>query len=167
MDKCKCFACRGLFPNIEGPVHRYMDSIPGCWAAFGEVLAREYSDATYFSVHRLTVDSYAVQHPGKSTSRQCIQSVGVHLVRLCLFLEQELSAENANDAMLEAAKHKQRFVWLEPPDSLGKITVADVVKETTAKGHKTLVNEWARCVWDAWSPHHNTVRSWAKSTAVS
>ena len=163
MKTCQCFACGGLFPDVEGPVHRYMDSIPGCWAAFGEVLAREYNDASYFTVHRLTVDSYAVQHPGKSTFRQCIHSVGVHLVRLCLFLEHGLTAENANSAMQEAAKNKHNYVWLQPPDSLGHITVADIAKESTTKGHQAMVRQWAQCVWDAWSPHHSIVRTWAQS----
>jgi hypothetical protein len=55
-----------------------MESSPGCWQIYGEVLAREYSDAAFRSIHRLTVDSYAVQHPGQPTA-QSIQSVCVHL----------------------------------------------------------------------------------------
>ena len=104
MDLRKCFSCGGKFPDIDGPVHRYMDSSAGCWAVYGEVLAREYSDPSFFEVHRLTVDAYAVQHPG-AKDRQSIQSVGVHLIRLCLFLERDLSPENANDAMLAAGKN--------------------------------------------------------------
>ena len=72
---CGCLSCGGVFPDIDGPVHRYMKSSPGCWAVYGEVLAREYEDPYFFEVHRLTVDAYAVQHPG-STDRQSIQSVG-------------------------------------------------------------------------------------------
>jgi len=101
-----------------------MESSPGCWATFGRVLAREYSDPQFFETHRLTVDSYAVQHPGRP-SRQSIQSVGVHLVRLCLFIEHELAPEEANSAMLAAARRKSEYFWLEPPASLGVLTVAD------------------------------------------
>ena len=162
MKKIKCIGCGGEFSDIKGPVHRYMESCAGCWAAFGEVLAREYSDPAYFEVHRLTVDAYAIQHPGSPTKRQCIHSVGVHLVRLCLFHEYGLSPENANDAMLEAAKNKHNFTWLEPPDSPGKITVADVVKKTTVQGHKAIVREWAKSAWDAWGQHHQIVRTWAQ-----
>ncbi len=77
-----CFSCGALAPDIDGPVHRYMDSSPGCWALFGEVLAREYSDYNYASHHRLTVDAYAVQHPGKP-SPPSIGSVAVHLHLRC------------------------------------------------------------------------------------
>lgn len=159
MKTAPCPSCGGIFPDIEGPVHRYMTSSPGCWAVYGEVLAREYSDPTYFEVHRLTVDAYAAQHPG-STDRQSIQSVGVHLIRLCLFLEHGLTAEKANSAMLAAGKSKHHFHRLEPPASLGDFTTADVAKAESADEHKAAVREWAKVVWEAWTPHHDTIRAW-------
>ena len=159
MKTSKCFSCGGMYPDIEGPVHRYMTSTPGCWAIYGEVLAQEYSNPAYFKIHRLTVDAYAVQHPG-SMDRQSIQSIGVHLIRLCLFLENGLTAENANDAMLTAAKLKHNFTWLKPPASLGEITAANVAKAQNVDEHKTLVKDWARSAYDAWSMHHDTIRSW-------
>jgi hypothetical protein len=159
MDKCKCFSCGGMFPDIDGPTHQYMSSSPGCWAVYGEILAREYSDPTYYGIHRLTVDTYAIQHPG-STDRQSIQSVGLHLIRLCLFLEHGLTAEDANNAMLEAAKNKHSFTYLEPPSNFGSITAADVVKAESADEHKVLVQKWAKSSWDAWSLHHDTIRMW-------
>ncbi|MGM0906624.1 MAG: DUF5946 family protein [Pseudomonadota bacterium] len=165
MDTCKCFSCGGVFPDIDGPVHRYMSSSPGCWSVYGEVLAREYSDPTYFEVHRLTVDAYAVQHPG-STDRQSIQSVGVHLIRLCLFLEHGLTAGKANDAMLEAGMKKSSFIFLEPPLNMGEITAADIYRASSVEEHKALVRGWARSVWDAWSMHHNTIREWLPNKAL-
>jgi hypothetical protein len=154
-----CAGCGGFFPDIDGPVHRYMESSPGCWATFGEILAREYSDPTYREVHRLTVDAYAAQHPG-TPSRQSIQSVGVHLIRLCLFLEHGLMEENANNIMLKAAKRKGAFFWLEPPASLGQLTIADVVKTRTSQEHKNAVKAWSQSVWKAWRPHHDTIKMW-------
>ncbi len=159
METEGCFGCGGEFPKVEGPVHEYMASCPGCWAAFGEVLAREYSDETYFEVHRLSVDAYAVQHPGLP-SRQTIQSIGVHLIRLCLFLERDLTPERANDAMLKAGTNKSTFIWLEPPESLGEITVVEVANTVNSDEHKIVVKEWARGAWEAWSPHHQQVKAW-------
>jgi hypothetical protein len=159
LNMVKCIGCGGLFPEVDGPVHRYMESCAGCWGAFGEVLAREYSDPGYFAVHRLSVDAYAVQHPGKP-SRQSIHSVGLHLIRLGLFLEHGLSAENANAAMQKAATFKHTFFWLEPPVSPGWLTVADVVKAGTAQEHKLAVRAWAQSAWAAWSPRHDTIRTW-------
>ncbi|MGH8372953.1 MAG: DUF5946 family protein [Gammaproteobacteria bacterium] len=159
MKSIKCQGCGGLFPDIEGPSHRYMESCPGCWAAFGEVLAREYSDPAYMVVHRLSVDTYAAQHPGRP-SRQSIQSVGLHLIRLCLLLEQGTDTSHANEAMLAATKIKHTFKWLEPPTSLGSMTVADVVAATTVETHVQGVKTWANVVWQAWSPHHATIHNW-------
>lgn len=159
MRTSRCPGCGAEFPDIEGPTHRYMISSPGCWGAYGEVLAREYGDPAYFAVHRLTVDAYAVQHPG-STDRQSVQSVGVHLVRLCLVFEHGLRPEQANRAMLEAGRSKHLFTWLEPPDSPGPTTVADVVSATNVERHRELVRTWARHAWEAWSVHHPKIRAW-------
>ena len=159
LNTSKCFSCGGEYPDIDGPVHRYMTSSAGCWAVYGEVLAREYADPGYFEVHRLTVDAYAVQHPG-ANDRQSIQSVGVHLVRLCLFLEHGLTADRANAAMLEAAKNKHRFFHLEPPASMGRMTAADVARAASPAEHKALVESWARCCWKAWAAHHATIETW-------
>jgi hypothetical protein len=155
-----CCGCGAEFPAFEGPVHRYMHSSPACWYAFGQVLAREYSSPEYFEVHRLSVDAYAVQHPGDD-SRQAIQSVGVHLVRLCFFLERGLVPEQANNAMLKAAQHKDHHTWLERPASLGSVTVKDVLAAQDIEQHKAAVHAWARAAWEAWSAHHALVRKWA------
>ena len=159
----RCMWCQGSFPDEDGPVHEYMESTPGCWAAYGRVLAREYADRRFLPVHRLTVDAYAVQHPG-SPSRKSIRSVGIHLVRLCLSLEHRLAPERANAAMLSAAKHKSQYVWLEPPNSLGPLTVADIEAASSVEAHMQAVRSWAAQMWQVWSPHHSTVRAWANAT---
>ena len=155
----RCPGCGAEFPDRPGPVHRYMESSPACWAAYGEVLAREYSDPAYFQVHRLSVDAYAVQHPGHPNP-QAIQSVAAHLIRLCLLLERGLPMDRANEAMLKASEQEQKFVWLTPPASLGAVTVADVWKAETLEAHLAAVRRWAQSVWEAWSPHLATVKSW-------
>ena len=109
-----CPGCGALFPDVAGPTHRYMESSPGCRAAYGVVFAREYGDRAYFEVHRLSADAYAVQHSGRR-SQQAIQSVGFPLSRGCLFLERGLAAEDANDAMLANVKARHRFAWLAQP----------------------------------------------------
>lgn len=159
MNIRNCFSCGGGFPKMDGPIHPYMTSSPGCWAIYSEVLAREYENPTYFEVHRLTVDAYAVQHPG-SKDRQSIQSVGVHLIRLNLLLNHDLRPEEANNAMLKAAKSKHTFCYLTPPSDPGAITAADVHKARSVNEHMQLVKDWAHCTWQAWSEHHHTVRRW-------
>ena len=159
MALIKCPGCGGLFDDIQGPTHRYLESSPGCWAAYGEVLAREYSDPAYGRVHRLTVDAYAVQHPGHP-SPQSIQSVAVHLISLYLVLERNVDVRRATRAMQTAVKSKGRFVWLTPPASRGSVTVAKVRVAKDAEQHEKIVRTWVASAWSAWSPHHATIRKW-------
>jgi len=162
-DLLPCPGCGALFPNIDYPTHRYLGASPGCWAVFNEVLAREFNGwSLHAKTHRLTVDAYAAQHPGVP-SPQSIQSVAVHLVALYLVLERELGPGWVWKVMGEKTKDRDKFVWLEPPASLGKITIQDVAKAENPNEHGQLVGQWALSVWEAWSPHHATIRAWATS----
>ena len=160
MKQVVCAGCGGLFPDLAGPTHRYMESSPGCWKTYGQVLAMVYQSHNVFQpVHRLSVDAYAAQHPGRP-SPQSIQSVAVHLIRLCLILEGGLPMAAANDAMLKAGEQSARFVWLTPPANRGDVTVADVSRARSDAEHLELVRAWAQSVWRAWSPHHQTIHVW-------
>lgn len=155
----ECWGCGALVPRDKGPAHDYIGAAPGCWAIFGEVLEREYADyERYFDVYRLSVDAYAAQHPGEP-SRRSVQSMAVHLIRIHLVLERGLPPERANEAMQRVSSRKD-FAWLEPPESLGEITVVDV-RRSGREEHAECVRRWARSVWEAWSGHHETVRRWA------
>ena len=154
----RCIGCGGEFLPQEGPVHRYMDSSPACWAAFGRVLAAEYANAHLMPVHRLSVDAYAVQHPGNA-SRQAIQSVGLHLARLHMQLERDMAPSIANTFMLEAARRKDSLPLLTPPRCFD-ITVARVAPAAGTREHAALVREWAQSAWQAWMHVHNFIRAW-------
>jgi hypothetical protein len=158
-DMTPCSGCGALFPSIEGPTHRYLESSPGCWAAYGEVLAREYSDPKYMAVHRLTVDTYSVQHPGRP-SPQTTQSVAVHLIGLYATLQLQLRPRMVTAAIRRAADH-QRFHWLPPPLHLGEFTVADVLPAQSPEQHANVVLRWAASAWAAWSHYHSQVKAWA------
>jgi hypothetical protein len=134
-----------------------MESSPGCWSKYGELLAREYENPQYMVVHRLTVDTYAVQHPG-APSNQSIQSVAVHLISLHVVLEQSMSHREAT-GLLKVCADKGRFEWLEPP-STHKLNVLHPLKSETAAEHAAAVLEWANSAWQAWTPHHKQVRAW-------
>src|SRR5204863_8366917 len=106
MDKTTpCHGCGAIVPDADGPTHAYLGASAGCWAVYGEVLAREYGEYRYPSVHRLTVDTYSVQHPG-TPSRRSIQSVAVHLVSLHLVLERCFCSEKATAGIRRALGHR-------------------------------------------------------------
>lgn len=158
-DLERCPGCGGEFIPRIGPVHRYMTSTPACWAAFGEVLAAEYADPQLMPVHRLSVDTFAVQHPGGG-SRQAIQSVGLHLSRLHMQLETKLTATEANAFMLRAGQRKAELPLLDPPASF-QITVGQVAPLAGTVAHEAAVRRWAKSAWDDWAHIHDFVRRWA------
>ncbi len=154
-----CAGCGVVLPEEDGPVHRYMESSSACWRLYGEVLAREYSDARYRSIHRLTVDAYAAQHPGRE-SPQSTQSVALHLISLCMILEQHWPPERVTSALQQIVERRKELWWLEPPAHRGDVTVADVHAISTRQAHETVVRLWARSVWESWARHHATVQAW-------
>jgi hypothetical protein len=124
---------------------------------YGEVLARRLT-AAVAPPDRYPVDAYAIQHPGVP-GPQSSQSVLAHLVSLGLIFERGSTARAATQAMATLiSANKGMFSWLEPPASVGSLTAADVVAADSDDELDQLVVEWARSAWDAWSPHHPTVR---------
>src|SRR5258706_14712058 len=122
-----CPGCGAILPAHDGPVHRYMESSPACWAEYGKVLAREYSDPELMAgCHRLTTDTFAVQHPGKP-SPQSIQSVAIHLIALHVVLDLGSTHDQAR-ALLSRAAERMTFKWLDRPANLANITAADVAR---------------------------------------
>ncbi len=155
-----CFSCGALVPNIEGPTHKYVLSSPGCWSVYGVLLARDYSEYNYPAVHRLSVDAYAVQHPGQP-NRQAIQSVAVHLIGLYYSLERGFTAAQVTKAIGRATQFSDRFAWLDPPASMGPITVVEAANANNLKEYQRIAKDWARSAWEAWAAHHAQIRKWA------
>jgi uncharacterized protein DUF5946 len=157
-----CPGCGLELPRYDGPTHAYIGASPACWALYGELLAREYGELRYPPSHRLTVDVYAVQHPG-APERRAIQSVAVHLIALCLVLERGVATVTVRDLMQRVLARPSALEWLEPPAPNGTITVRDVLASRDLAEHAANVERWARDVWDAWSPHHARVRGWIEA----
>ncbi len=147
-------------PGIDAPSHPYIGASPGCWAVFLEVMAREYGEYGYPAVHHLTVDAYAVQHPGMPSS-QAVRSVALHLISLYLALEEGWDAAAVREALRKAAARRDRFHWLQTP-APASLTVLDIVLAGNLAEHEAAVRRWARSVWDSWAGHRETVRGWAE-----
>lgn len=142
-----------------------MEAAPGCWAAYGELLAREYGEVSFAAAHRLTVDSYAVQHPGQP-SPQSIQSVALHLISLSLVLEHGATMRQATAALQQGSRGKSHFIWLDPPEERGSVTVLEVLAANTPELHVARVWDWARVTLAAWLPHHEKIESWIRKLSL-
>ena len=135
--------------------HRYINASPECWDLYTEVLAIEYSNASLFQqVHELTVDGYAVQHPG---GKHPDKSLGIHLCGLHLMLDRDIPSANIPRLHQRIADNIEAWPHFPHPPDLGSVTVFDVALASSAEEHAEKVWQWARSVWRAWSPHHAAV----------
>jgi len=150
IDTIKCYGCGAMVENIAGQPHKYIGATQGCWNLYGEVLAKEYGEYEYFEhTHRLTVDTYAIQHPGQP-GKQSTQSVNIHLIRLYSVLIKNISGGEATKKIGKILEKNPRFEWLEPPVPNGKITVIDVLTAVNKEEHEKVVREWAEDVFGCW-----------------
>lgn len=154
-----CVGCGAAHKTMGGPVHDYMCSSPACFAAFNELLAAEYSSSKLMGVHRLTVDTWAVQHPGTEGDRRAVQSVGLHLARLMLQLESPRPPLETNAVMLDFSRHKATLRPLTPPARF-TTTVADVAPFAGSSAHIEKVRGWAKTTWIDWAASHDYIRRW-------
>ncbi|MEO0853817.1 MAG: DUF5946 family protein [Cyanobacteria bacterium J06648_11] len=153
MDVDICTGCGLKTEPHDGPTHTYLVSSSGCWAKYGELLAREYQDIGYMAVHGLTVDAYALQHPGQENP-QTIQSARVHLASLFSYFEFGTPISDLNGVKQAIARHRTEFTWLVPPPALTDINVSDVLTAETAIQHAQRVKVWAEYVFVGWKSHH-------------
>lgn len=128
----------------------------GCWARFGDVLAREYQNPALMHIHALTVDAYAVQHPGVS-GPQTIQSLNVHLASLYAHFQHQVPLEALADVRRRVVAHKTRMQWLTPPDHAHTVIVNDVWPIQSEEGHVAAVRRWASAALSHWRDYHDII----------
>ena len=159
-----CPGCRVQLQLVDAPAHPYMTCSPACWGRFSDLLAAQYADPRRMAFHQLVVDAYAVQHPDGNDPR-AIQSVGIHLMTLCLFLER------GTDPALGTRLHQRMvdrpvFHQLEPPASRGRLTMLDVPLKGEPQVAQSALYAWADDTWTAWAGHHQTVREWVDRSGL-
>lgn len=152
-----CPAC-GFIGATEGPAHAYMSPSPACWARYGEILAREYSDPGYWQAHRLLTDAYCGAH-SLGADRRARQSLWIHLSALMLHFVDAV-AEPAIVAFLRrAAKSGHAFPALDAPEAARRVSYDRVYAAQSATAHQDAVEDYARAVLASWALHHGAFRS--------
>ena len=155
-DLSRCAGCGLELRVSDGWTHPYIGASPACWERYGCVLERAYADPLRREVLQLAVDAYACQHPGEA-GRRSAQSVALHLVTLCMVLEQGADPREGPKLHRRMVARPDVFTWLTPPHDRGHHTVLDVLD---GKAYAAAVTAWAEAVWGAWEEHHDTVRAW-------
>jgi hypothetical protein len=157
----RCVGCGAAFPRIDGPIHRYMTSSPGCWAHNGEVSGVLAIKPHLRAARQMCVDAYAVQHPG-TPNPQAIQSVVVHLLNMYDYL---VCGRPVTPPRL--AGHKGVFHWLLPPASRGTRTVLDMPVTGSDNEIAVASRLWAESAWAVWAEYHAQIATWHARYATS
>ena len=145
-----CPGCGAELPDLrDGATHEYVGASSACWTRFAEI----NSALPPAPLRRLVTDAYMVQHPGVP-ERRAIQSVGLHLVALCLVLEHGLLPDQLSATLQRILVRPPVWRWLDPPIPNGTLTIHDVANAAD-------IDVYVRGVWQAWAPHRAQVEAWA------
>jgi len=129
-----------------------------CQSIFDELLARDFSDAAYFRVHRLLVDTYSLQHPDRYCASA--KSLAAHLTGLCALLERGGDRAVGVAALRTWLDGRPRIQRPATPRFRGRLTVADVRKARAPEAYAAAVERWAQSTWKAYSSLHRLARGW-------
>jgi hypothetical protein len=105
----------------------------------------------------MTVDAYAVQHPGRPGSSST-PSVWIHLAAMHLVLERGWSADRLISIRRVVADGNDGWPWLTPPAWMGGIGAIDVTSATATDVAK-VVRNWVEAAYAAWADHHAAIRT--------
>jgi hypothetical protein len=154
-----CVGCGRPVPDIDGPTHRYLESAPGCWAAYTGLPFGGMAGPAEPPHGAMTVDAYAVQHPGRP-GPSSTPSVWIHLTAMHLVLEGGWPAARLVDIRRALADADDGWPWLTPPASMGGIGAIDVALAPAAD-KAAVVRAWVEGAYRAWAEHHPAIRALA------
>jgi hypothetical protein len=148
--------CGGCGRAVEGGTE-------GCQARFEALLARDYEDAAFFAVHRMFVDTYALQHP----ERYCrsAKSLAAHLVGLGQIVEAGIPAASGSPALRDWLDGSRPLEKPPLPEARGAVTLGDVEAIESPGPWREAVRAWAASTWQAYAELHPLARRWAAEAA--
>ncbi len=131
-----------------------------CKEIFDIIIAREFSDFRYAKFHRLTVDTYSLQHP--DSYMISAKSFAAHLTGMCCAIEYD-NDRNLLRILQQWLNGKKQLEKPKLLDNVGSMTISHVVSAGDGAEHAKLVKEWAENVWDAYALYHNLAREWIET----
>lgn len=158
VPQVRCPGCGLAHPSRGLPARTGLAASGECHAEAGQVLAAFY-EPDLVTVRQYVVDAYACTHPDTSL-RVGVQTTALCLMTLDLYLRCGQPVADGSRLHGEMMRHHpQVFVALEPPSFAG-VPTHRLLLDATRDRYPALAEQWARRVWEAWSPHHAQVRAW-------
>jgi hypothetical protein len=144
-------ACEGCGWIVEG-------GTAGCRAAFEALLARAFSDPSFFGAHRLFVDCYCLQHPDDYCASA--KSLAAHLSGLAQIVEEGASPATGSPDLRNWLDGDRRLDKPALPAARGSTTLGDLEAIEDPAAWSEAVRRWAHSIWDAYAPLHGLAREW-------
>jgi hypothetical protein len=130
----------------------------GCRAEFEALVGRDFAEPACFTVRRLLVDAYSLQHPNEFC--RSAKSLAAHRAGLCDLLERGASRATGTGALRAWLDGRRDLAKPALPAERGSLTLADVRGVETPSEHARRVEAWARSIWAAYAPLHALARRW-------
>ena len=113
-----------------------------------------HPDMAYF-IHQHFVDAYQAQNADENT-----KPIGIifSLVGLYLYLEENYTGKEVQNAHIELARSKKNWPEIELPLERGAINISNVLKASPGPERDRMIREWCRSVWDAYKSSHGVIR---------
>ena len=138
---------------------------PGCRERFDTLLARDYSDALFFRVHRMFVDTYCLQHPEEYCASA--KSLAAHLAGLCWILEGGAGPAQGPSRLRDWLDGAKRMDKPPLPHWRGSLTIGDLPVDGDPGSWEAAVRAWAESTWAAYADLQPLARKWVAEAAES
>lgn len=151
-----CPGCGVRLPVSDAqPDGRYNASAE-CWQLYGELSAYTLARGYAPFIHQLAVDAYCAQHSGDN-----VRPIATTFALIGLYLTFERGycgrqVQRIHGLLAQRAKRWPRF---EPPGRVDSLTVADVLHERPGQDRDSMLRQWGKSVWDAWSGERAGIES--------
>ena len=152
----KCTECGAKVP----------DEFSSCDELFMSVLTplglRWTESPDIAALHRLLVDTFAMQHPKRSC--KSAKSYAAHLTGLCCGVEYN-GAQSIYAALQSWLNGPVEAIGISrptEPDDRGALTIRYVYDAETQTELAVRMHKWAQEVWEAYASQHEIARNWIR-----
>ena len=121
-----------------------------------------YNELSYYAlshpdpwfIHQHIVDAYAAQKADADA-----KPIGVvfALAGLYLYIEQNFTGRQVQQAHMRMARKRRTWPMLTPPEQRGTVTVSDVISAPPGEQRDAVIRKWCASVWDAWKGSRDQV----------
>jgi len=150
-----CPGCGLKVPSLGLEPDRRANASGECRSVMNELSYYTLAHGDSAFIHQHLVDAYGAQHvpESKSTIGAAFALAGLYLAVERRFTGRQVQSMH----MLMASKSRQ-WPRFEPPQGVGPLTVADVLRVQPGSRRDRELMRWCASVWAAWSSEQDRVR---------